>query len=194
MGGMGARVDRSCSSASRSLAGTEKGESNRKQRFEPEKGEGGAIAIEQNGTLQLDEALITGNTAASAGGGVEDDGELVVENSTISHNTVTGGLGLGGGISSENPNVFSHELVTVVNSTIAGNSVSGGSTNEGGAIYDGSILKRHQLDSLGQQRSRKRRHACHQRRSHHDDRQQHHRLRQRRGLRGGHPNLTRRRS
>ncbi|HXB63264.1 MAG TPA: choice-of-anchor Q domain-containing protein [Solirubrobacteraceae bacterium] len=109
--------------------------------FEPEKGEGGAIAIEQNGTLELDEVLVAGNTAASAGGGIEDVGELAVENSTIAHNTVTGGLGVGGGISSENPNDFSHELLTVVNSTIADNSVSGGSTNEGGAIYNGSILE-----------------------------------------------------
>ena len=109
--------------------------------LEPEKGEGGAVAIEQNGTLELDEVLVTGNTAASAGGGVEDDGELAAQDSTIAHNTVTGGLGLGGGLSSENPNSFSHELVTVVNSTIADNSVSGGSTNEGGAIYAGSILK-----------------------------------------------------
>ncbi len=109
--------------------------------LEPEKGEGGAIAIEQNGTLKLDEVLVTGNTAASAGGGIEDDGELAVEDSTIAHNTVSGGLGIGGGISSENPNSFSHELVTVVNSTIADNSVSGGSTGEGGAIYNGSILE-----------------------------------------------------
>jgi hypothetical protein len=109
--------------------------------FEPEKGQGGGIAIEQNGTLKLDEVLVTANTAASAGGAIEDVGELTVENSTIAHNTVTGGLGVGGGISSENPNSFSHELVTVVNSTIADNSVSGGSTNEGGAIYNGSILE-----------------------------------------------------
>jgi Divergent InlB B-repeat domain len=110
--------------------------------FEPQKGEGGGIAIEQNGTLSLDEVLITANTAASAGGGVEDFGELTVEDSTIAHNVVSGGLGVGGGISSENPDgLLNHDLVTVVNSTIADNSVSGGSTNEGGAVYNGSELK-----------------------------------------------------
>ena len=111
---------------------------------EPEKGEGGGIAIEQNGTLELDEALVQGNAAGSAGGGIEDVGELTVENSTIAHNTVTGGvglnLGIGGGISSENLNSESHESIKVVNSTIAFNSVSGGSKGEGGAIYNGTVL------------------------------------------------------
>jgi hypothetical protein len=112
---------------------------------EPEIGEGGGIAIEQNGTLKLDEVLVQGNTAGSAGGGIEDVGELTVENSTIAHNTVTGGvglkLGIGGGISSENLNGESHESIKIVNSTLAFNSVTGGSKGEGGAIFNGTVLE-----------------------------------------------------
>ena len=112
---------------------------------EPEKGEGGGIAIEQNGTLKLDEVLVEGNTAGSAGGGIEDAGELVVENSTIAHNTVTGDagleLGLGGGIASDNLNNGNHESITVLNSTIAENAVSGGKKNEGGGIFNGTTLE-----------------------------------------------------
>ncbi len=109
---------------------------------EPKIGEGGAIAIEQNGTLTLDEVAVEGNTASSAGGGIEDAGELIVENSTVAHNTVTGGggFGLGGGISSDNLNNKSHELLTVVNSTIADNTVSGGSKGQGGGIFNGTAL------------------------------------------------------
>ena len=109
--------------------------------LEPEKGEGGGIAIEQNGTLKLNEVLLMGNTAAVEGGGVEDVGELTVENSTIAHNTVTGGRGLGGGIASDNLNNESHESIKIVNSTIADNTVSGGSQNEGGAIFNGTVLE-----------------------------------------------------
>jgi hypothetical protein len=109
--------------------------------LEPEKGEGGGIAIEQNGTLKLDEVLLEGNTAAVEGGGIEDVGELTVEDSTIAHNTVTGGRGLGGGISSDNLNSESHEAVKIVNSTLAFNSVSGGSSNEGSAIFNGTVLE-----------------------------------------------------
>ena len=111
---------------------------------EPELGEGGGIAIEQNGTLTLDEVTVSGNTAASAGGGIEDAGELVLEDSTVAHNTVTGGgglgLGLGGGISSDNLNAGNHELITILNSTIAENSVTGGTKQLGGGIYSGTSL------------------------------------------------------
>jgi hypothetical protein len=107
---------------------------------EPEPGEGGGIAIEQNGTLRLDEVLVHGNRAASAGGGIEDAGELVVENSTISDNYVSGGLGLGGGIASDNLNDGNHELLTVLNSTIVGNEVPEVGKDMGGAIFNGTTL------------------------------------------------------
>jgi hypothetical protein len=103
-------------------------------------GEGGGVLVEENGTLKLDEVLVSGNTAGSAGGGIENAGELAVEDSTIAHNTVTGGLGLGGGIASDNLNGLNHESTTVLNSTIADNSVSGGSKDEGGGIFNGTTL------------------------------------------------------
>jgi hypothetical protein len=64
----------------------------------------------------------------------------VVEDSTIAHNTVTGGVGLGGGIASNDLNGLNHESTTVLNSTIADNSVSAGSKDEGGAIFNGTTL------------------------------------------------------
>ena len=108
--------------------------------LEPQKGEGGGIAVEQNGTLKLEEVLLDGNAAAVEGGGVENAGELVVEDSTIAHNTVAGGVGLGGGIASSDLNGLNHESTTVLNSTIADNSVSAGSKDEGGAVFNGTTL------------------------------------------------------
>ena len=102
-------------------------------------GQGGGIVVEQNGDLTLEEDLIVGNTAPSSGGGVQDDGQLRVEDSTIANNTVSGGAGVGGGVASENVGGSSRS-VTILNSTVAGNSVTGGSENQGGGIYDGTTL------------------------------------------------------
>ena len=101
--------------------------------------EGGGIAVEQNGDLTLDEVLVTGNTAASSGGGIQDNGELDVEASTIADNEVTGGLGVGGGVASYATG-GSNQSVTIVNSTIVGNSITGGSAKQGGGIFDGTTL------------------------------------------------------
>ena len=101
--------------------------------------EGGGIAVEQNGDLTLDEVLVTGNTAASSGGGIQDNGELDVEASTIADNEVTGGLGVGGGVASYAAG-GSNQSVTIVNSTIVGNSITGGSAKQGGGIFDGTTL------------------------------------------------------
>jgi predicted outer membrane repeat protein len=56
--------------------------------------------------------------------GIYNDGDLTLQNSTVSGNTVTGG---GGGII--------HGIVTVVNSTISNNSATG----DGGGIYGGTV-------------------------------------------------------
>ena len=191
MAGRGHEWTRSCSSASRSPAGTEKGEST-EAALEPEKGEGGAIAIEQNGTLQLDEALDhwqhrrerRRRRRRRRGTGRRKQHDLSQHRHRRSW-----------------PRRWDLQREP---QCLQSRARHRGQLDDRGQLglrrqhqRGRRDLRRlhpetHQLDSLGQQRSRKRRHACHQRRSHHDDRQQHHRLRQRRGLRGGHPNLTRR--
>ncbi len=103
-------------------------------------GEGGAVAIEQSGELSLVDDLVVGNTAAGEGGGIIDSGELLVEGTTVERNQVTGGLGIGGGVDSDNLSNGAHGSVIVVNSTIVENAVSGGSRNEGAGIYDGTTM------------------------------------------------------
>ena len=82
--------------------------------------DGGAIIAYGDVDLTLSRVTITGNTAADSGGGVSmhpygygSSAELVVENSTISGNSATGGIG--GGIHSLGANT------RVFNSTISGN-------------------------------------------------------------------------
>ena len=104
-------------------------------------GEGGAIAVEQSGELSLVDDLIMGNSAASQGGGIIDSGELLVEDTTVQRNQVTGGLAIGGGVDSDNLTNGLHGFVTVLNSTIVENAVSAGSRNEGAGIYDGTTMK-----------------------------------------------------
>jgi hypothetical protein len=104
-------------------------------------GEGGAIAVEQSGELSLLDDLVVGNTAAREGGGIIDSGELLVEDTTVQRNQVTAGLGIGGGVDSDNLSNGAHGVVAVVNSTIVEDAVSGGSRNEGAGIYDGTTMR-----------------------------------------------------
>ncbi|HZQ82901.1 MAG TPA: IPT/TIG domain-containing protein [Gaiellaceae bacterium] len=89
---------------------------------EPNEGVGGGAWIDGSGELDLDDVTVTGNTAYQSGGGIDVNGTLDVYASTISDNSVSGGLGIGGGIDD-----FGQE-VDVENSTIADNNaaVSGG--------------------------------------------------------------------
>ena len=105
-------------------------------------GEGGGVAVEQNGHLSLFNDLLTGNTASSAGGGVFNIGEVLIDNTTVADNTVTGtggGAGLGGGIASgELASV--ENGIKVQNSTIVGNKITGGTDEKGAAIYNATHL------------------------------------------------------
>jgi hypothetical protein len=75
-------------------------------------GSGGGI--ENNGTLTVDNSTVTGNSSTGANGaGIDNTGTLTVSSSTISDNTANQN---GGGISSEGG------TVTVSDSTISGNS------------------------------------------------------------------------
>ncbi len=83
-------------------------------------GSGGGI--ENNGTLTLNNSTVTGNSSTGAnGGGIDNTGTLTVSYSTISGNTANQN---GGGISSE------AGTITVSDTTISGNTADG----DGGGI------------------------------------------------------------
>lgn len=89
--------------------------------------EGGAIYA-GNGALTLDRVHVTGNTAASGGGGVDffEGGAHRIVNSTFSGNTAS----VGGGFINDGG------TVTIVNSTVSGNSAENGG---GGFFTDNSV-------------------------------------------------------
>ncbi len=92
-------------------------------------------AIENRGTLTINNSVISGNqtipaSGSVAGGGIRNAGTLTINNSTISNNSVRGE---GGGIFIT---VASGVTVNINNSTISGNtaSVTGGGLGNGGGI------------------------------------------------------------
>jgi hypothetical protein len=93
---------------------------------EPESGGG----IRNEGTLTVEDCLITQNSA-SAGGGILNDGSLTVINSTISDNVARGGhnryveCSTGGGMKNMTGRA------TLINTTISGNTAEG----KGGGIH-----------------------------------------------------------
>jgi Ca2+-binding RTX toxin-like protein len=111
---------------------------------------GGGVSNE--GTLDLIESVVTGNSADTFGGGLANiDGEVTIINSTINLNITQGP---GGGIQNSGGNVditastihdneagfggginnFNVGQVTVTNSTISGNSAAGSAFSSGGGI------------------------------------------------------------
>jgi hypothetical protein len=98
-------------------------------------GDGGGILNE--GMLVITNSTISANQAYSSGGGIESAGTLTITSSTINGNGATGGhdgqpWGQGGGISGN---------VTFSNSTLSGNyaSLSGGGLDGNGAITNSTI-------------------------------------------------------
>ena len=89
---------------------------------------GGGINNSFRGTLTVSNSTIFGNTASfNGGGGIRNSGNLTVNNSTISGNKATNG-GDGGGI-------LNSGTITVNNSTISGNTA----TNGGGIRNSGTL-------------------------------------------------------
>jgi CSLREA domain-containing protein len=89
---------------------------------------GGTVQIMQVGssaTVNLSSLTITnGNT--HLGGGINNNGILIVTNSTFSNNSAPSNSGVGGGI-------FNNGMLTISNSTFFNNSIGGG---VGGGIYN----------------------------------------------------------
>jgi hypothetical protein len=90
----------------------------------PSSGSGGGILVGGGTTLTLDRVVVTGNTAAE-GGGIQNLGNLIITNSTISNNSASRD---GGAIASTGPTL---DLDTV---TISGNT----GQDRGGGVYSGS--------------------------------------------------------
>jgi len=90
-------------------------------------GAGGGIENEAGGTLIISDSTIANNTAGDVGGGIDCQGRLTIVNSTVADNSAAAG----GGISDEGP-------LTAVNTTIAYNSTSGGSDSGGGLDFGGA--------------------------------------------------------
>jgi Tol biopolymer transport system component len=88
-------------------------------------GVGGGIWVDANGTLTLQDSMVSGNAADTFGGGIYNDGRLTVLRSTIENNS-TGGSGAG--IYSAGP------ILSITNSTITGNKAQG----SGGGVDLGS--------------------------------------------------------
>jgi hypothetical protein len=89
--------------------------------------------IDNVGSLTIDNSTVSGNVASgssASGGGIVNGGSLTINNSTISGNTAnsTDGLATGGGIAS-------NSFVSLNNSTVADNAVNGTQGEEGGNIY-----------------------------------------------------------
>ena len=91
-------------------------------------GVGGGIA--NNGTLILKNSTVHGNTSSNGGGGITNgSGTLTLINSTVSGNaTGADSYGNGGGIANGSG------TLTLINSTVSGN----GANDHGGGIFNGS--------------------------------------------------------
>jgi hypothetical protein len=85
--------------------------------------------IDSTGQVTITNSTVAENNAASEGGGLSiTDGTVVVSNSTVANNAVTGADGTGGGI------VSTGGMLTIGDSTIAGNAIQDGSTGAGGGV------------------------------------------------------------
>jgi Tol biopolymer transport system component len=90
---------------------------------DPHLGLGGGIYVTFGASLALNDAMVTGNTAATSGGGIANDGTLTIDHSTVENNT-TGNGGTGGGI-------INFLSLSVTNSTIMNNAAQA----DGGGLY-----------------------------------------------------------
>jgi CSLREA domain-containing protein len=97
---------------------------------DPNAGVGGGVWVAGDGTLDLVDVSVSGNSASTSGGGIDSDGAVDIFASTIANNSVSddNDLEIGGGIDD-----FGTSL-TIVDSTIAGNSAG----RNGGGLFAAS--------------------------------------------------------
>lgn len=92
-------------------------------------GRGGGIL--SFGSLTLNNVVVTGNEAYNGGGIAADGGTMVVNNSTICHNSTTGNSGAG---------IISMVSITLTNTTISDNRTTGPDRVGGGlAVFAGVV-------------------------------------------------------
>ncbi len=82
---------------------------------------GGGIFNGSNGTMVMSGDTVNNNTAVDAGGGIDNDGNLTIINSTIAANAAYAGGGM-----------FTNGVLMMGNSTVASNTVTGINANGGG--------------------------------------------------------------
>jgi CSLREA domain-containing protein len=98
--------------------------------------DGGGVAVGEAGTLIIDNATITANTATNEGGGVDNKGSLTLVRVTISGNTgQTGGGGL-----SNNLAGFAALSEVIISTNTAGGDGGGGIDNKGDLSIDMGTL------------------------------------------------------
>jgi len=95
-------------------------------------GAGGGIFIGTSAFAEIDNCIITGNTATIGGGGLDNGGTTVVSNTTFSANTCTHASNGGGAIW----NMENTGNLTLNNCTFTGNTA----TYNGGAVYNKGVL------------------------------------------------------
>jgi hypothetical protein len=94
--------------------------------------------IENGGSMEITNSLISGNHAGINAGGISNNGMLTITNSTVINNLAGSnfkGYAFGGGISN---NQGPATRLTITSSTVTGNRASGKNAGWGGGIWAGS--------------------------------------------------------
>jgi hypothetical protein len=92
----------------------------------------GAMIVNAGFRLDLDRSTVIGNTAGGGkGGGIENNGDLHVTNSTFTNNHATGGH-----MSNQGGAIYNSSTATLTNVTMSGNTADDSSISSGGgAVY-----------------------------------------------------------
>ncbi len=117
---------------------------------DPDPGVGGGIYVAGGATLDLSWAEVTGNGSESSGGGIDLNGSVDIDHSTVANNAVSGlhfGNGIGGGVDD-----FGASLA-ITDSTIYGNTAS----LQGGGLLSASSTTLTNDTIVGQRRPDRRR-------------------------------------
>lgn len=117
-------------------------------------GQGGAAIVETGASLTIASDIVSGSTAGTDGGGIEDQGTLAVQNSTITGNSSNPNSS-GGGIDVENYGSGA-VVLSIADSTVSGNhakhgggiSFANSSTGTLTVAIDGTTISGNSADSI----------------------------------------------